>query len=71
LRTVVVVLDPRPHTTAARFERALRAGKPPLLARIQDDRVLIDVRTVLRPQEDMLPGLLKLAWQAALGKGDA
>jgi L-seryl-tRNA(Ser) seleniumtransferase len=71
LRTVVVVLDPRPHTTAARVERALRAGKPPLLARIQDDRVLIDVRTVLRPQEDMLPGLLKLAWQAALGKGDA
>src|SRR5262245_35775686 len=31
LRTAVVVLDPRPHTSAARFERALRAGTPPVL----------------------------------------
>ena len=72
LRTVVVAIDPRPHTTAARFERALRAGTPPLLARIKDERVLIDVRTVLKPQEDLLPGLLKVAWLEALaGKGDA
>jgi L-seryl-tRNA(Ser) seleniumtransferase len=70
LRTTVVVFDPRPHTTAARVERALRAGTPPVLARIKDDRVLVDVRTVLRKQEDMLPGLLKLAWKNALGKGE-
>jgi L-seryl-tRNA(Ser) seleniumtransferase len=70
LPTAVVALDPRPHTTGARFERALRAGAPPLLARIQDERVLIDVRTVLKPQEPLLPGLLKLAWQNALGKGE-
>ena len=31
---------------------------------------LVDVRTVLRKQEDMLPGLLKLAWKNALGKGE-
>jgi len=70
LRTTVVVFDPRPHTTAARVERALRAGTPPVLARIKDDCVLVDVRTVLRKQEDMLPGLLKLAWKNALGKGE-
>jgi len=70
LRTAAVVLDPRPHTSAARLERALRAGRPPLLARIHDERVLLDVRTVLPAQEALLPGLLKAAWLNALAKGD-
>jgi L-seryl-tRNA(Ser) seleniumtransferase len=67
----VVVLDPRPHTSAARFERALRGGSPPLLARIQEERVLVDLRTVLPTQESVLPGLLTTAWSQALGKGDS
>jgi L-seryl-tRNA(Ser) seleniumtransferase len=71
LRTAVVALDPRPHTSAARLERALRAGRPPVLARIHDERVLLDVRTVFSAQETLLPGLLKTAWFHALGKGDS
>ena len=32
----------------------LRSGDPPILARIQDDRVLIDGRTVMPGEEEML-----------------
>ena len=37
--------------TAADIEAALRAGSPPVIARIQHDRVLIDLRTV-DPRDD-------------------
>jgi L-seryl-tRNA(Ser) seleniumtransferase len=36
---------------AATIERRLRSGEPPVIARIVDDRLLIDLRTVL-PSED-------------------
>ena len=36
---------------ATAIERALRAGEPPVVARVADDRVLLDLRTV-RPAED-------------------
>jgi L-seryl-tRNA(Ser) seleniumtransferase len=35
---------------AERIERELRAGEPPVIARVSDDRVLLDLRTV--PQTD-------------------
>jgi L-seryl-tRNA(Ser) seleniumtransferase len=35
-------------------ERLLRAGDPPVVARIEDDRLVIDLRTVLREEEDDL-----------------
>ncbi|NQW03848.1 MAG: L-seryl-tRNA(Sec) selenium transferase [Acidobacteria bacterium] len=37
--------------TAAQIEAALRAGSPPVIARIQQDTVLLDLRTV-HPDED-------------------
>jgi L-seryl-tRNA(Ser) seleniumtransferase len=39
---------------AAALEKELRRGDPPVLARIQDGRLLIDLRTVLPGQDDLL-----------------
>ena len=43
---------------AVAAERALRAGDPPVIARIEDDRLVIDLRTVLPEEEDELTGRL-------------
>jgi L-seryl-tRNA(Ser) seleniumtransferase len=40
-----------PERTAAELERALRRGTPPVIARVADDRLLLDLRTV-HPDED-------------------
>lgn len=44
------------HATrsAAELERSLRSGMPPVIARVEDDRVLVDVRTVLPEQIEEL-----------------
>ena len=47
---------------ASRLAAALRRGHPPVLARIEDDRCCIDLRTVLRGQDDQL----QLAIEAAV-----
>jgi len=36
------------------FASRLRKAEPPVIARIEDDRVVLDPRTVLREQEDAL-----------------
>ena len=48
------------HATrsAAEIERALRFGSPPVIARVEGDRVLLDVRTVLPDQVADLIGRL-------------
>jgi L-seryl-tRNA(Ser) seleniumtransferase len=36
---------------SARLEKALRLGDPPVIGRVHEDRLLLDLRTVL-PEED-------------------
>ena len=51
LSTVLLALDvPQPDSAAA----ALRGGDPPVICRIQNDRLLCDLRTVLPEQEQTL-----------------
>ena len=45
----------RSHSrTAAQLEAALRAGSPPVVARIHHDKVLLDLRTVAPEDDDVL-----------------
>lgn len=46
LPTVAVALRAQDRSASA-LERLLRLGRPPIIARIQDDRVLLDARTLL------------------------
>jgi len=39
-------------------ERALRAGDPPVIARIQNDKLVLDLRTVFREEEEELAAAL-------------
>ena len=43
---------------AARLDAALRAARPPVIARIEDGRVVIDLRTVAPEDDERLPGLI-------------
>ena len=53
LATYVLIPD-LGNESAAAFERKLRLGNPPVIARIERDRVVIDLRTVLPEQETAL-----------------
>jgi len=60
LPTWLIVLQP---ADAAAAERRLRSHEPPVVARIEGDRLLIDLRTVLPEEEDALAGALQaLSW---------
>lgn len=52
LPTWVVAINPAPSSSND-FEHRLRAGTPPVIARISKDRVLLDMRTI-SPVEDRL-----------------
>jgi L-seryl-tRNA(Ser) seleniumtransferase len=54
-----------PDAVAAR----LREGEPPLIARIEDDRLVLDPRTVLPEQEATLLQLVAKAIQTIMGGG--
>jgi L-seryl-tRNA(Ser) seleniumtransferase len=60
LPTRVVALGPDAGP-AERIERRLRLGDPPVVARIEDDRVLLDPRTVQPDDDDALAGALVAA----------
>jgi L-seryl-tRNA(Ser) seleniumtransferase len=59
--SVVVALDPGP-AGPDRLAAELRRGSPPVVARVAEDRVLVDLRTV-RPDEE--EALLAALGQAA------
>ena len=40
-------------------EKKLRAGDPPVIARIEDERLLVDLRTVFSEEEDLLAAALR------------
>ena len=52
-----------PTRSAARLAARLRTGTPPVVVRVADDRVVLDLRTV-RPDED---SVLAAALRQALG----
>ncbi len=56
LRTRLVQLE-RDGLSADEIEERLRGLEPPVIARIQDDRVVLDLRTVL-PEQDQLLAVL-------------
>lgn len=56
LPTTLIAL---PGHDAASQARSLRTGRPSVVARIQDERVLLDLRTVLPRQESALAGRLR------------
>jgi L-seryl-tRNA(Ser) seleniumtransferase len=67
LPTRLVAIDPL-RTPAQRLEAALRAQSPPVIARIEDGRVLLDPRTVA-PEDDRL--LAALVCEAASNQNQA
>ncbi len=54
LPTSLVSIDGDPYGGAETLARGLRAGPPPVLGRIEDERVLLDPRTVLHEQDEAL-----------------
>lgn len=58
--TLLALLTPHPDRLAAR----LRHGEPPVVARIEDDMVLCDPRTILPGQDEALLQALRAAWEA-------
>lgn len=57
LPTRLIALS-HPTIPAAELEATLRSGQPPVIARIEHDRVLLDLRTVLPEQDQVLVTVL-------------
>ena len=64
LPTRLLALGPGPLSASA-LEARLRTGNPPVLVRVQDDRVLVDLRTVAPDEDGALRGALVEALTAA------
>lgn len=61
LPTRVVALTP-PAGWVAKWERRLRTGVPAVLGRINEERLLLDMRTVADAEADAIPALVAEAW---------
>ena len=59
LATALVSLTPAGSAEAC--ARSLRLSQPPLIARIENDRILIDMRTVFPEQDDVLARVIQTA----------
>jgi L-seryl-tRNA(Ser) seleniumtransferase len=65
LPTALIALT-HPAASAAQLERSLRESDPPVIARIENDRVVLDLRTVA-PDDDAALGGVLAALQAISG----
>jgi len=69
LATALLALPAKKNGSASAQEmaRRLRAGEPPVIARVERNRVLLDPRTVLPWEDDALTAAIKRAfeWEAA------
>ncbi|MHC5540658.1 hypothetical protein ACYOEI_20765, partial [Singulisphaera rosea] len=50
---------PKPWTSEDSFARALRMGDPPVVGRIQDGRLLFDLRTMTEAEDQILEGAIR------------
>lgn len=64
LPTTAVILSPR---SAEALGRALREGDPPVVARIAEDKVWLDPRTVFPEEEAELLAAVRAAWERVHG----
>ena len=64
LPTTLVAIAPAGEMTAGDLEERLRRGDPPVIARVEHERLLVDLRTVLAGEEEQQ--LLKTLRAAAL-----
>ena len=64
LPTVAVAVEPGPAGADA-FAARLRAASPPVVARVVDDRVVVDLRTVGPDEEPLVVAALARAAAAA------
>jgi L-seryl-tRNA(Ser) seleniumtransferase len=63
LPTAAVALSGAGRSAAA-LERRLRRGRPPVIARIREERVLLDARTLLFEDPDLVARLVRAAVEA-------
>jgi L-seryl-tRNA(Ser) seleniumtransferase len=54
LPSPVIVIEPGAGASAQRMERRLRGGDPPVIARIEHDRLILDLRTVDESDDGVL-----------------
>ncbi|HYM13308.1 MAG TPA: hypothetical protein VEU62_21395, partial [Bryobacterales bacterium] len=57
------VLDPPDGASATACERRLRLGPVPVVARVEKERVVLDLRTVFPEQEPALIKMLRSAFE--------
>lgn len=55
-----------PGLTAARLEKSLRAGTTPVIVRVSEEQVILNMRAVFPAQDKSLPGLVARAVKRAL-----
>jgi len=67
LPTTLLAITASGHSATA-LEARLRSGEPPVIARIADDRVLVDLRTVAEEDETLLGEALAAAADPADGE---